>query len=65
MQNSRLVGENVVHLRDDGASLWEQFGVSEQPSSILVARNGETTISVGALGETGLMEAAAIVLSDS
>lgn len=62
VQNSRLVGENVIHVRDDGAATWELFGVTEQPSTVLVAADGTTTISVGALGEDGLESAAQLVL---
>lgn len=65
VQNSRLVGENVVHLQDDEAVLWELFGVTQQPSTVLVSESGQTTVSVGALGEDGLAQAAALVLGDS
>lgn len=65
VQNTRLVGENVVHIRDDAAATWELFGVTQQPSTVLVDTEGVSTISIGALGEEGLASAAELVLTES
>lgn len=56
-----LSQENVIHLVDTEGALWERFGVTSQPSSVLVDLDGEVSTSRGALGDDGLARAAAQV----
>lgn len=54
-------GTNVVHVVDDELALWHRFGVTAQPSTVLVAADGTLRTVVGALGESGLDRAAGVV----
>lgn len=60
-QSSGLFQENVIHIVDQEGVLWDRFGVSSQPSSVLVDTSGRITSSRGALGDDGLIRAADIV----
>lgn len=53
-----LSQENVIHLVDTEGVLWNRFGVTSQPSSVLVDIDGVVSTSRGALGDDGLARAA-------
>ena len=61
--NSALGQENVIHVVDHQGLLWDQFGVSSQPSTVLIDSEGQLSSSRGALQDDGLARAAEYVLS--
>jgi len=62
VESAGLIHENIVHLSDTDGLLWKQFGVTAQPSTVLVNSNGEISLSTGALGDDGLIRAADQIL---
>jgi len=60
-QQADLTQENVSHLVDTEAVLWARFGVSSQPSTVLVSGDGTVRSARGALGDDGLRRALAYV----
>lgn len=52
---------NIVHIDDPDMALWTRFNVISQPSSVLVASDGATTFSTGALGTNGFERAVALL----
>ncbi|MFK8026141.1 MAG: TlpA family protein disulfide reductase [Ilumatobacter sp.] len=56
-----LVGEHVVHLDDDGGVLARRFGVEAFPTTLLVTADGRLSKTEGALDQTRIDAALAIV----
>ncbi len=59
--SAELATENITHVVDIDGTLWERFGVTSQPSSILVDGEGVVTSFRGALGDDGLLRAISTV----
>lgn len=60
-----LYFENIVHLDDSSGALWRRFGVTQQPTTLLVGADGSISQSIGALELDGLKKAVEIVQYDS
>lgn len=60
---SALGQENVIHIVDHDGVLWDRFGVSAQPSTVLIDSEGQLSSSRGALQDDGLVRAAEFVTS--
>ena len=46
----------IPHVLDDPAALWDEFGITSQPSMVFVAVDGTWERRTGAIGNTGLLE---------
>jgi thiol-disulfide isomerase/thioredoxin len=49
----------ITHVNDADGSVWARFGVVAQPAFAFVAADGRVQVFSGALGESGLQDAAA------
>lgn len=59
--NAGLYLENILHIDDTDGYLWNRFGVTQQPTTILVADTGKLSQSVGALELQGYENAIELV----
>lgn len=46
----------ISHVLDDPGELWDEYGITSQPSMVFVAADGSWERRTGALGPQGLLE---------
>ncbi|MFT7598243.1 MAG: hypothetical protein ACI8TP_001164 [Acidimicrobiales bacterium] len=54
VEEADLFQENVIHINDADLTLWNRFGITTQPSTVLVDRDGRASVTEGGLGHEGL-----------
>lgn len=54
VEDADLYHQNVIHIDDTDLVLWNRFGIESQPSTLLVNRDGQASLTGGGLGHEGL-----------
>ncbi len=61
VEGADLYQQNSIHIDDTERVLWNRFGVTTQPSTVLVDGDGLVSITAGGLGTEGLDNAIGLV----
>lgn len=61
VDDADLYQQNAIHIDDSDLTLWNRFGVTSQPSTILVDHLGRASLTEGGLGHEGLTVAVSLL----
>lgn len=61
VEHADLFHQNIIHINDEDLTLWNRFGIETQPSTVLLNRDGQASVTSGGLDYEGLATATSLL----